>query len=1091
MKVSHLFRLAVASLLGATATLQAATFVQFDASNNQWSGGYQTVPSDFNNSSTRRWDFDMVNPLFGSTPPIYGGVNLVNTGTFEGGSSLGFNDNTPVTWPNVPEVYLYSVASGTTTLNNINMCYMWKRADFPGNQPSAAAVFNSISALSVRITTFWGGSPGNPEQIRFIVKNGNSYYVSEAAKTSGTGTLSLTDFCNNVASGKRWAPITLSGASFDIPATLTFTSQAFNDVQAVGWIGRGSRAYAGLFAFDSFSATGDYSSPGMSISQNLNGLASFSTAHPFIDVAKWLPLNWSTHNSDGTGAYDSGYHAQVPNDSAGWPTTVPFVVTGTSTTQTVFTAACVVTPGSYRLRFSGTGAFKIQLTGSTSWAKTFTPADCIGLPTDSDGKYYFDTPALVLALFGGPFPFGTITLTITNSSGAYYLRDFEFITPGYAASDYKINHPFNPAYLATMTGYRTLRMMDMGNTNNSTIVNWSDRTLPSMRSQTTANGAAIEYMIKFCNEAGKNLWFNVPSQASQTYVRNAAKVIHYGSRADGTPCTSATDPLRVWPGLNPGLKVYIEYSNETWNTAFHQYGYLLTSATTLRAQGLPFDPNDNTAVQQYTAYQSANIWDWFYQEYGASAKATLIRELGSMMSPGVCTQRLSAWLIPNLIMVNQYPDALAVAPYIGGSVGNNLVSSGSLAGITSAQIIQLVRDDMVNNVTPNLASIKTIADQYGVWLNCYEGGQHLVGTYANVGNPTLTAALTAANRDPGMQPLYADYLTMLKTAGVLEFTNFDDIGQFGNFGSWAVMEYLGQPVSTAYKYLPLQAWMLANPNPMQPPHPVITGSSAVLDSDGNGSQAVTLSGSNSSDYDGAITSYSWLVSGTQYSTAQITPTLPVGMNNISMTVTDANGLSSTGTCSVQVRPQGSDTVVAQSNFTGTSPGINKPWTSGTFATGLTMGGWTWVRSGTAAYVHVGDAANNAFAVQLIATSGTATFAMALTGTQCFICTVTPTAGKSLDLRGGYLEYTLNTVDGNSAKQCALMTNVGGFTAGSELYQYGPLPVPKATTIGSYLPSTAAYSNITGPFEMRIYLWGNQYAFKPIQLTSFKLTGILH
>src|SRR5438045_2357137 len=102
MKMSHLSRLAIGAILGAAASLQAATFVQFQASTNQWSGGSQIVQSDYYNSKNRIWYFDMATPLYTSTPPIYGGINVVNTATSEAGSSIGYNDNTPATWPNIP-----------------------------------------------------------------------------------------------------------------------------------------------------------------------------------------------------------------------------------------------------------------------------------------------------------------------------------------------------------------------------------------------------------------------------------------------------------------------------------------------------------------------------------------------------------------------------------------------------------------------------------------------------------------------------------------------------------------------------------------------------------------------------------------------------------------------------------------------------------------------------------------------------------------------------------------------------------------------------------------------------------------------------
>ena len=67
--------------------------------------------------------------------------------------------------------------------------------------------------------------------------------------------------------------------------------------------------------------------------------------------------------------------------------------------------------------------------------------------------------------------------------------------------------------------------------------------------------------MALANETGKDLYINVPSNVSVSYITNLADLFAYGS--DGvTPYTSVqSDP--VWKPLNPNLKVYIEFSNET------------------------------------------------------------------------------------------------------------------------------------------------------------------------------------------------------------------------------------------------------------------------------------------------------------------------------------------------------------------------------------------------------------------------------------------------------------------------------------------------------------------------------------------------
>jgi len=81
----------------------------------------------------------------------------------------------------------------------------------------------------------------------------------------------------------------------------------------------------------------------------------------------------------------------------------------------------------------------------------------------------------------------------------------------------------------------------------------------------------------------------------------------------------------------------------------------------------------------------------------------------------------------------------------------------------------------------------------------------------------------------------------------------------------------------------------------------------LADSDGNGSEQVTLDGSGSSDPDGTITSYVWTEGGTQIATgAKPTVVLSVGQHTITLTVTDNGGLTDTDTIVITVNESGTN-----------------------------------------------------------------------------------------------------------------------------------------------------------------------------------------
>lgn len=95
-----------------------------------------------------------------------------------------------------------------------------------------------------------------------------------------------------------------------------------------------------------------------------------------------------------------------------------------------------------------------------------------------------------------------------------------------------------------------------------------------------------------------------------------------------------------------------------------------------------------------------------------------------------------------------------------------------------------------------------------------------------------------------------------------------------------------------------------NPRPNTPPTADAGADITVNDSDGNGTQLVTLNGSLSGDSDGAIVSYTWREGVTVVATGQSpNVTFPVGSRTLELTVTDDDGAIDTDTVVVNVTPR--------------------------------------------------------------------------------------------------------------------------------------------------------------------------------------------
>ena len=158
-------------------------------------------------------------------------------------------------------------------------------------------------------------------------------------------------------------------------------------------------------------------------------------------------------------------------------------------------------------------------------------------------------------------PAGVLTLALEFRNTGGTVRDVKILQPGYSLASYPT---FSNEYLGLLRDLspNVLRLMDFTQTNNNPVANWADRTTPTHATQTKVGtagdlvpqkGIAWEYAIQLANELDADVWVNVPARATNDYVRNLAHLLK--------------------TQLEPGLNVYLEYSNEVWNTQFDQAAY--------------------------------------------------------------------------------------------------------------------------------------------------------------------------------------------------------------------------------------------------------------------------------------------------------------------------------------------------------------------------------------------------------------------------------------------------------------------------------------------------------------------------------------
>ena len=260
--------IALAAIAGSA---YAATIVNYDPVAEAGSGGgWEGAVNDWDttNSTYFTRNFDTTTGMYGTGTPVYSGGSSENRLTSDGSINTGNTGSyRMIRTDPIGDHYTSGAEGAGTTYNNVNVVYLFKKADFIGGPASVS--FEAASTLSVNISSWFSEGSWTPgaltTDIRHIVKQAgqaaDTYWISEANvddTVGGVGTFTLTDFNNNSTAGKGWAEITLSNTDFDIGTKLdsvTWQAVDFTDVQSVGFVGEGSKKYGGNFAFDNYTAT--------------------------------------------------------------------------------------------------------------------------------------------------------------------------------------------------------------------------------------------------------------------------------------------------------------------------------------------------------------------------------------------------------------------------------------------------------------------------------------------------------------------------------------------------------------------------------------------------------------------------------------------------------------------------------------------------------------------------------------------------------------------------------------------------------------------------------------------------------------------
>jgi hypothetical protein len=482
--------------------------------------------------------------------------------------------------------------------------------------------------------------------------------------------------------------------------------------------------------------------PEPAVGMNLNGPADWNTELPFVDVFR-LSRRWISQRQ-GAG-WGQGPALQL--DRHGW-------VTRLEPECFAETPLCTIQGGHYP-----SGQYTVLYEGT--------------------GRLGFSNPTRVMSeepgrvVIGVDSSRGGFFLRLLETDPGDYVRNIRVIMPGF--EDSYETEPFHPVFLGRWHGMACFRFMDWMETNGSTISKWTER--PTLDDATfTAKGVPLEVMIDLCNRQDADAWFCMPHLADDDYVRRFAEMVR--------------------DRLEPELKVYVEWSNETWNGQFAQSRYACE-----RGQALGFGERPWEAGWRYTAYRSVQIFGIWEDVFGGTER--LVRVLPTQAANPYVSER-----IVEFQDAYAHADALAIAPYISFNVPAR--GDGLTADVVATWTVDQVLDYLNQQALPKsiewIHGQKQVADKYGLGLIAYEGGQHAVGVGGGENNDALTALLQAANAHPGMGDIYSQYFDAWVREGGGLFAYFSSVGSWSKWGSWGIMQYYDDDPAQSAKFTALMEW---------------------------------------------------------------------------------------------------------------------------------------------------------------------------------------------------------------------------------------------------------------------------------------------
>lgn len=511
------------------------------------------------------------------------------------------------------------------------------------------------------------------------------------------------------------------------------------------------------------------------LGMNISRVIDYATQWIFVDMMKqarpWITqeaVPWYAGK-----AWDSGLRESIPMDANGYPLEVPFTVIGVDSPQRVIT---IIGNSSYP---EGEYLFMAEGDGDVSFS-----GSGISFRKNQESPVNNATISYVVTFAPGH---SHVIMTVERSNPQNHLHNMRFVKRDFLET-YQYQ-PFHPEFLEHLQGFKVLRYMDYLMTNgNSTTVELNIPT--TYYTQAMQRGGSVDYIAELSNQTATDPWITIPHNAGDKYIEDFA--------------------IRLKSRLHKDRKIYVEYSNELWNSLFKQTNWLYKTACSLSSTFAPHNSGNDLGIKgcddllsgiRYQAMRISRIYSIFNTVFGDSFSRRIVKIVSSQAANADLSDKLLSTFDDKSLNSKGYkPDALAIAPYFGGPIANTIYRNGQTNTVSTDQIIAMANDDMQKNSFRWMQAQKQVAIKHQVYLVTYEGGQHLVGSGGAENDTILTRQLIDANRDSDMQELYEQYLHhWFNDAGGDLFVLFSNVETPSKWGSWGLYEYQTQGTAESPK----------------------------------------------------------------------------------------------------------------------------------------------------------------------------------------------------------------------------------------------------------------------------------------------------